>query len=54
MTLQTDASFSGLGAVLTQGDEGSEKVTAYARRALSEAGGGGGGKSQVYFKSLVT
>jgi hypothetical protein len=37
MTLQTDASFSGLGAVLTWGEEGSEKVIAYPSRALTEA-----------------
>jgi hypothetical protein len=37
MTLQTDASFSELGSVLTQGNEGSEKAIAYASRALSEA-----------------
>jgi hypothetical protein len=37
MTLQTDASFSALGVILTQGEEGSEKVIAYASCALMEA-----------------
>jgi hypothetical protein len=37
MTLQTDASFSGLGAVSTQGEEGSEKVIACTSCALKEA-----------------
>ena len=35
--LQTDASFSGIGAVLTQDYEGNEKVIAYASRILTEA-----------------
>lgn len=36
LVLQTDASFSGLGAVLTQDVEGQEKVIAFASRSLSD------------------
>jgi transposase len=35
--LQTDASYSGLGSVLTQNLEGEEKVIAYASRSLTDA-----------------
>ena len=37
LILQTDASFSGIGAVLVQNYEGEDKVIAYASRSLSQA-----------------
>jgi hypothetical protein len=36
--LQTDASDDGLGVLLTQKQEGEERVIAYARRTLNQAG----------------